>query len=187
MPPRLSSPRTGALPRALLAAPLAALTLPALGDAASAQETSYELPVISINAGQDGSLTVQSYRQAQQAIDLTPGGVEVVPDTQWRDTPATTIKDMLDYVPGVFAQPKWGEDTRLSIRGSGISRNSHLRGIQLYQNGIPLSSADGGGDFQEIDPTAFQYVEVFKGANGYQYGANALGGAYFESAREPSF
>ena len=177
MPPRHPSAGTGALPRALLAAPLAALPFSFLPNAASGQEASYELPVISINAGQDGSLTVQSYRQAQQTIDLTPGGVEVVPDTQWRDTPATTIKDMLDYVPGVFAQPKWGEDTRLSIRGSGISRNSHLRGIQLYQNGIPLSSVDGGGDFQEIDPTAFQYVEVFKGANGYQYGANALGGA----------
>ncbi len=63
------------------------------------------------------------------------------------------------------------------IRGSGISRSAHLRGIQLFQDGIPLSSVDGGGDFQEIDPTAFQYVEVFKGANGYQFGANALGGA----------
>ena len=168
--------RSGALLHALFPAALLASTAftgPALAQTA---ETA-DLPVISISSGQAGSLTVRSFEQARQEIELTPGGAEVVSAAQWRDTPATTIKDMLDYVPGVFAQPKWGEDTRLSIRGSGIARNSHLRGIQLYQDGIPLNAADGGGDFQEIDPTAFQYVEVFKGANGYQFGANALGGA----------
>jgi iron complex outermembrane receptor protein len=53
------------------------------------------------------------------------------------------------------AQPKWGDDTRLSIRGSGLSRNFHLRGVQLYMDGIPINTADGYGDFQEIDPTAY--------------------------------
>lgn len=124
------------------------------------------------------SLTIATEAAARAAIERTPGGAEVVPDTQWRDGPSRTVKDMLDFVPGVFAQTKWGEDTRLSIRGSGLSRNAHLRGVQLFQDGIiPLTGADGGGDFQEIDPTAFRYVEVFKGANGYQFGANALGGA----------
>ena len=51
--------------------------------------------------------------------------------------PRSTIKDALDYTPGVFAQPKWGEDTRLSIRGSGLSRNFHLRGVQLYHGRHP--------------------------------------------------
>ncbi len=84
---------------------------------------------------------------------------------------------MLDYVPGVFVQPKWGDDTRLSIRGSGLSRNFHLRGLQLYMDGIPINTADGYGDFQEIDPTAYRYVEVYKGANALRFGANSLGGA----------
>ncbi|WP_051356523.1 TonB-dependent receptor family protein [Azorhizobium doebereinerae] len=156
---------------ALLPVP-ALLPLPAL-----AQDAGVELPTVNVQATSGGSLTVPSESAARAAINLTPGGAEVVGDTAWANTPATTVKDMLDFVPGVFAQPKWGEDTRLSIRGSGVSRSSHLRGIQLFQDGIPLSSVDGGGDFQEIDPTAFQYVEVFKGANGYQFGANALGGA----------
>ena len=79
--------------------------------------------------------------------------------------------------PGVFVQPKWGDDTRLSIRGSGLSRNFHLRGLQLYMDGIPINTADGYGDFQEIDPTAYRYVEVYKGANALRFGANSLGGA----------
>ena len=130
------------------------------------------------NVDPSASLTVLSTGQAQAELARTPGSVVVVPDSAYKaSTPATTIKDVLDYVPGVFVQPKWGEDSRLSIRGSGLSRNFHLRSIQLYQNGIPLNTADGYGDLQEIDPSAYRYVEVYKGANALRFGANSLGGA----------
>lgn len=125
-----------------------------------------------------GALTVPTAQQALRDIQHTPGGVAIVPAEAYRNSSvANTIKDVLDYVPGVFAQPKWGDDTRLSIRGSGLSRNFHLRGVQLYMDGIPINTADGYGDFQEIDPTAYKYVEVYKGANALRFGANALGGA----------
>ena len=128
--------------------------------------------------GVRGALAVMSAQQALTEINNTPGGVALVPAAAYRNsTVASTIKDILDYVPGVFAQPKWGDDTRLSIRGSSLSRNFHLRGVQLYMDGIPINTADGYGDFQEIDPTAYKYVEVWKGANALQYGANSLGGA----------
>ena len=124
------------------------------------------------------SLTVLTVQQALRDIQQTPGGVAIVPGEAYKNsTVANTIKDILDYVPGVFAQPKWGDDTRLSIRGSGLSRNFHLRGVQLYMDGIPINTSDGYGDFQEIDPTAYKYVAVYKGANALQFGANSLGGA----------
>ena len=123
------------------------------------------------------SLTVPTTEQARKDIQQTPGAVEVVPDTQFKNTPAATIKDIVDYVSGVWAQPKWGDDARLSIRGSGLSRNFHLRGVQLYMDGIPINTSDGYGDFQEIDPTAYRYVEIYKGANALRFGANSLGGA----------
>lgn len=125
-----------------------------------------------------GSLTVATAQQALREIQQTPGGVALVTaDAYKNSTVANTIKDVLEYVPGVFVQPKWGDDTRLSIRGSGLSRNFHLRGVQLYMDGIPINTADGYGDFQEIDPTAYKYVEVFKGGNALRFGANSLGGA----------
>jgi iron complex outermembrane receptor protein len=128
--------------------------------------------------GIPGALTVLTAQQALAEINQTPGGVALVSADAYRNsTPSNTIKDVLDYVPGVFAQPKWGDDTRLSIRGSGLSRNFHLRGVQLYMDGIPINTADGYGDFQEIDPTAYKYVEVYKGGNALQFGANSLGGA----------
>lgn len=129
-------------------------------------------------AGPGASLTVPTAQQALIEIQRTAGGVAVIRAEDCRNTtPAITIKDVLDYVPGVFAQPKWGEDTRLSIRGSGLSRNFHLRGVQLYLDGIPINTADGYGDFQEIDPSAYRYVAVYKGANALRYGAASLGGA----------
>ncbi len=126
-----------------------------------------------------GSLTVPTTAEATAEINRTPGAVEVVPDTAYKySTPSATLKDALDYVPGVFVQPKWGEDTRLSIRGSGLSRNFHGRGVQLMMDGIiPISTADGASDFQEIDPTAYRYIEVYKGSNALRFGANSLGGA----------
>src|SRR4051812_7594017 len=130
------------------------------------------------SAGAPGALTVLTAQQALAEINQAPGGVALVSAEAYRNsTPSNTIKDVLDYVPGVYAQPKWGDDTRLSIRGSGLSRNFHLRGVQLYLDGIPINTADGYGDFQEIDPSAYRYVEVYKGANALRFGANALGGA----------
>lgn len=123
------------------------------------------------------SLTVPNTAQATVNIERTPGSVAVIPDTAFKNTPAQDLKDIVDWTPGVFAQTKWGDDTRLSIRGSGLSRNYHLRSTQLYMDGIPMNTSDGYGDFQEIDPTAYRYVEVYKGANALTYGGNSLGGA----------
>jgi len=136
-----------------------------------------QLPPVNVEAPAAGALTVPTPEVARELIERTPGAVEVVPREVWRDTPSATLKDMLDYTPGVFVQPKWGEDSRLSIRGSGLSRNFHMRGIQLYQDGIPYNASDGSADFQELDPTAFNYVEVYKGANALRFGASSLGGA----------
>ncbi|MGQ0456687.1 MAG: TonB-dependent receptor domain-containing protein [Hyphomicrobium sp.] len=126
-----------------------------------------------------GSLTAPTTAEARADIETTPGGVDLVPSEQYaKSTPAVTLKDALDYVPGVFVQPKWAEDSRLSIRGSGLSRNFHGRGVYLLMDGvIPITTADGSSDFQEIDPTAYRYIEVYKGANALKYGANSLGGA----------
>ena len=62
------------------------------------------------------------------------------------------IADALGHATGVFIQSRFGaQEARLSIRGSGLQRTFHLRGIQLFQDGIPLNQADGAGDFQSIE------------------------------------
>jgi iron complex outermembrane receptor protein len=137
-----------------------------------------QVPPVTVTAPAQSSLTVPSATEAEKEINKTPGGVEVVPAERYLDGRATTLKDMLDYTPGVWVQSKYGqEDSKLVIRGSGLSRNFHLRGIRLLQDGSPINQADGSGDFHEIDPLAQQYIEVYKGANALRYGATTLGGA----------
>ncbi|MET0313691.1 MAG: TonB-dependent receptor plug domain-containing protein, partial [Hansschlegelia sp.] len=157
----------------------AGLALACLSASAASAEHLEEIVVQGDGASSaQPSLTAPPIAARRAEIERTPGAVEVIDAEDYkRTTPARTIKDALDYVPGVFVQPKWGDDTRLSIRGSGLSRNSHLRGVQLYMDGIPINTADGYGDFQEIDPSAYRMIEVYKGANALRFGANALGGA----------
>ena len=157
----------------------AGLLLAAAAFEASAEEVNQAqvtMPAITVTG--TASLTVPSIKDAEEQINKTPGGVEVVPASRYLDGRATTMKDMLDYTPGVWIQSKYGqEDSKLVIRGSGLSRNFHLRGVRLLQDGSPINQADGSGDFHEIDPLAQQYIEVYKGANALRYGAMTLGGA----------
>ena len=114
---------------------------------------------------------------AQEELDLRAGGTSVVGAEDFEDGRATTLSDVLSFAPGVLTQTRHGEETRLSIRGSGIQRGFQLRGIQLYQDGIPLNLADGGGDFQSIDPLSLEFVEIWRGGSALEYGASTLGGA----------
>lgn len=124
------------------------------------------------------SLTQPDLEGAKLEIQHTPGGVAIVDAESYRDGRVSTMKDALGFAPGVFVQPRFGaEESRISIRGSGLQRTFHLRGIKLMQDGVPLNLADGGGDFQAIEPLATRYIEVFRGANALQYGSTTLGGA----------
>lgn len=115
--------------------------------------------------------------RARAAIATVPGGASVTSAAEFRDRLAVNFRDTLAFAPGVFAQARYGEEVRLSIRGSGIGRGFHLRGVQLLQDGVPINLADGSGDFQELDPTVFEAVEVYRGANALRWGASSLGGA----------
>jgi len=161
---------------ALLAA--ACLPLPCLAPLSLAQPAPppIAVPEVAIT-GTAPSLTSPDAAAAAERLRAVPGNVSVVPAAEIRlRAGVTTLRDALEYVPGVFAQPKWGEDTRLSIRGSGLARNSHLRGVQLTQDGVPLNQADGSGDFQELDPLTFGHMEVLRGANAFGRGSATLGG-----------
>jgi iron complex outermembrane receptor protein len=127
----------------------------------------------------DPSRTVPALETRRQELTaITPGGVAVIDAEDYRRGRATTLKDALDFAPGVFIQPRFGaEESRLSIRGSGIQRTFHGRGIKLMQDGSPLNLADGGFDMQAVEPLSARYIEVFRGANALQFGSTTLGGA----------
>lgn len=107
----------------------------------------------------------------------TPGGVDVVAHGDYADKSLVSLRDTLAYSPGVYTQPRFGQEIRISIRGSGLSRGYHMRGLTLLQDGVPINLADDNGDFQELEPAFFDHLEVYRGANALRFGAGTLGGA----------
>ncbi|UHC15708.1 TonB-dependent receptor [Methylobacterium currus] len=124
-----------------------------------------------------GSVTVPSIARQRAAVNATVGSVAFVDAADVQSRYANTLRDVLKDVPGVYVQERYGQEIRLSVRGSGIARGYHLRGLELLQDGIPLNLADGSGDFYQVDPLALRSIEVYKGGNALTFGATTLGGA----------
>lgn len=126
------------------------------------------------------TIIVTAIPQVEEAIahvQRAPGGAGVVAADAFEDRLAVSLRDALAFSPGVYTQPRFGQEVRLSIRGSGLSRGFHMRGLTLLQDGIPINLADDNGDFQELDPQVFQHIEVYRGGNALRYGGSTLGGA----------
>ncbi len=105
------------------------------------------------------------------------GNVSVVAREEFEARYAVSFRDTLAFTPGIIAAPRYGEESRLSIRGSGLAQNFHLRGIELLFDGVPINAADGFGDFQEIDPSFTSHITVNRGANAFRTGSTTLGGS----------
>ncbi|HYZ48675.1 MAG TPA: TonB-dependent receptor, partial [Sphingomonas sp.] len=124
------------------------------------------------------TIIVTGQRAASEAETLArPGGTDLVTADDYRAKAAVSLRDALAFSPGVYAQPRFGQEVRLSIRGSGVSRGFHMRGLTLLQDGVPINLADDNGDFQELDPAIFEVIQVFRGANALRFGGSTLGGA----------
>lgn len=114
---------------------------------------------------------------AEERATRTPGGTDVVGHEDYADKSVVSLRDTLAFSPGVYLQPRYGQEVRISIRGSGLSRGFHMRGLTLLQDGVPINLADDNGDFQELEPIFFDHLEVYRGANALRFGSGTLGGA----------
>lgn len=140
---------------------------------------SLSAPALAEEAEQSRIIVTASPVVAEAATKVvrTPGGVDVVPAEDFEGKLAVSLRDALSFSPGVYTQPRFGQEVRISIRGSGLSRGYHMRGLTLLQDGIPINMADDNGDFQEFDPQVFQHLEVYRGGNALRLGGSTLGGA----------
>src|SRR5262249_26536128 len=108
----------------------------------AAQEKQLDTVIVTPK-GDDPSLTLPNLNTARQCAALTPGGAGVVDGDSYREGRVSTLNDALGYAAGVFSASRFGaEEARLSIRGSGLQRTFHLRGVKLMQDGVPLNLAD---------------------------------------------
>lgn len=153
---------------------------PAIGGSASADHRSSAKTLDSVRVfGLRGQpLAVDGIERARERLDERAGATGLVDGESYRGGRVSTLTDALGYAAGVLVQPRFGaEEARLSIRGSGLQRTFHGRGLELLQDGSPLNLADGGFDFQAVEPLSSRYIEVYRGANALEFGAATLGGA----------
>lgn len=158
--------------RAMCGAAFAALASTALVAPAHAQ--SVETVIVTASKIKEDPPIVA---EARKRLSRTPGAVAVVAAETYENRLVIGMPDLLRDVPGVISEKRYGEESRLSIRGSGISQAYHQRGVLLAQDGVPFADADGFSDFQKVDALGARYIEVYKGGNALRFGGAQLGGA----------
>jgi iron complex outermembrane receptor protein len=117
--------------------------------------------------------------ETRERMNQIPGSVAMVDGAEIRATRQANLKDVLQFVPGVYVQPRFGaaDESQISIRGSGLRDNFHARGVNLLVNGMPYRNADGFTDFESLELLTTEAIEVYKGGNALRYGGSTLGGA----------
>ena len=120
-------------------------------------------------------VVITGTRTEKKIIDI-PYSVNRIDQTQWQSTRKQAVNEVLNFVPGVFFQSRYGNhDVRISIRGFGSRSNSGIRGVRILLDGIPESEPDGQTRIEAIDFTAIGKIEVVKGNSSSLY-TNAPGG-----------
>ncbi|MEO4045881.1 TonB-dependent receptor [Pseudomonas sp. CAU 1711] len=148
-----------------------------LGQGAQADEP-LQLDGALIEGREVGDPTAPSLAEKKEEFARIPGAASVIDAEDYKNGRSSNLQDALGLATGVFIQPRFGaEEARLSVRGSGLQRTFHGRGLLLMQDGAPVNLADGSFDFQSIEPLATDHIEVLRGANAWRYGAANLGGA----------
>lgn len=151
-------------------------SFPFLNTALLAEQESQDLSPIYV-IGEDTVTGQDSIQAAEERIALLPGAASLITPEDWTGR-TRNPEEIFQFDPGVYARSRGlSNDTRLSVRGSGIQRRFGDRGVSLLLDGIRANDSDGSFYFRAIDPLSIDHIEVYRGANGLAYGGNQLGGA----------
>lgn len=111
-----------------------------------------------------------------------PLAVTIIDQQQLRTTRGYGLDEVLNMVPGVFAQSRSGnQDVRITIRGFGArgagdrSNAGTSRGIRVLLDGIPETEPDGRTSFDGIDLATAERIDVVR-SNASALWGNAAGG-----------
>ncbi|MFJ4349086.1 TonB-dependent receptor family protein [Pseudomonas sp. NPDC089401] len=159
-----------ALPRSSC---LGLLALVSLGQQAMAAPAAVELGQVLISDEEQSTLD-----DARERLRTIPGASNLVDMGKVGQGRVASNQDVLAYQPGVFAQSAGNDGIKLSIRGSGINRapGAHGSGVYTMFDGLPLTGP-GGTPYELFEPLWLSRAEVLRGANGFDQGSLALGGA----------
>jgi iron complex outermembrane recepter protein len=123
--------------------------------------------------------TPEEMDEVRARLREVPGAVALIGEQELQRTRRANLQDVLRLTPGVWVQSRFGaaDESQLSIRGSGLRNNFHLRGVNVLVNGMPYRNADGFTDFESLELLTTEAIEVHKGGNALRFGGSTLGGA----------
>jgi iron complex outermembrane receptor protein len=107
-----------------------------------------------------------------------PASISSVSADQLRnDALGVNLADDVATVPGLFARNRnnYAQDQQISIRGIGANSAFGIRGVRVYQDGIPATGPDGQGQVSQFNLDSAARVEILRGPFSALYG-NSAGG-----------
>jgi iron complex outermembrane receptor protein len=122
-------------------------------------------------------VVVTATRIEQKSFDL-PVSIDAVGEAAIQDQQLkVNISESLGAVPGLIAnyRSNYAQDIQISIRGFGARASFGVRGVKLYQDGIPFTMPDGQGQTGSFALDTAKRIEVLRGPFAALYG-NASGG-----------
>jgi iron complex outermembrane receptor protein len=142
------------------------LSASALGGAAAAEES-----------GALDKVTVTATRVEAHSYNV-PASISSVSGDNFREASlGVNLADDMAEVPGLLARNRnnYAQDQQISIRGYGANSPFGIRGVRVYQDGMPASSPDGQGQVSQFNLDSASRVEVLRGPFSALYG-NSAGG-----------
>jgi iron complex outermembrane recepter protein len=122
-------------------------------------------------------VTVTATRVGVASFDI-PAAISTVSGSQLRnDALGVNLSDDLATVPGLLARNRnnYAQDQQISIRGFGANSAFGIRGVRVYQDGIPATGPDGQGQVSQFNLDSAGRVEILRGPFSALYG-NSSGG-----------
>src|SRR5512138_3265892 len=120
-----------------------------------------------------------------------PAAISSVPAAQLRENAlGVNLADDIATVPGLLARNRnnYAQDQQISIRGIGANSAFGIRGVRVYQDGIPATGPDGQGQVSQFNLDSAERVEILRGPFSALYG-NSSGGViqiFTSDGKEPA-